>query len=170
MIKHLYHELRKISPSKARELVRKVLEAQKGNVTKTANILGISRHTVRRARDGPLDDLSKRPHRIAKKTEHFLEQLIVEEAKRTGFRYRRLSVYIKRKYGINISENTIKVILRRNRVEKKRKKTVSGTYRSLYDYEALIPFSEFQLDTKHLLDKRSLPKKVYEHMTFMNGT
>ena len=38
----------------------------------------------------------------------------------------------------------------------------------MYDYEALIPFSEFQLDTKHLLDKDSLPKEVYEHMKKYN--
>ena len=30
-------------------------------VSKTARILGISRKTVRRAREGPLEDLSRRP-------------------------------------------------------------------------------------------------------------
>lgn len=168
MTETIYHELRKISPSKAREFVRKVLENQGGNVSKTAKLLGISRNTVRRARNGPLDDLSRRPKRISRKTEHYLEELIVKEAKRTGFRYRRLSMYIKRKYGISISENTIKVILKRNNIGRKKKRTSSGTYRSLYDYEALIPFTEFQLDTKHLLDKRSLPKEVYEHMKRYN--
>jgi hypothetical protein len=34
---------------------------QKGNVFKTAAILGISRHTFRRARDSPLEDLSLMP-------------------------------------------------------------------------------------------------------------
>jgi len=47
----LYHEPRKVSPEKARMLVRKILEENNGNVSKPARILGISRHTVKRARD-----------------------------------------------------------------------------------------------------------------------
>jgi hypothetical protein len=31
-----------------------------------------------------------------------------------------------------------------------------------------MPFSEFQLDTKHLLDKNTLPKEVYEHIKDYN--
>ena len=34
-----------------------------GNVSKTARILGISRKTVSRAREGPLEDLPRRPKR-----------------------------------------------------------------------------------------------------------
>ena len=40
---NLYHELRKANPVKARELVRKVLNQNGGNVSKTARILGIDR-------------------------------------------------------------------------------------------------------------------------------
>ena len=160
----IYHELRKIEPSKATKLVRAVLEKQGGNVSKTAKILGISRHTVRRARDGILEDRSRRPHRMPKKTDGFLEKLIVKEAKRKVFRYRRLTSYLKRKYSVEISENTIKAILKRHNIDKKKKKSHTGKYRTLYDYEALLPFEQFQLDTKHLLDKKSLPKEVYEHM------
>ena len=85
-----------------------MLERQKGNVSKIAKILGISRQTVRRARDGSLEDRSRRPHRIPRKRDTFLEELIIEEAKRTGFRYRRLSSYLKRIYSIEVLENTIK--------------------------------------------------------------
>ncbi len=89
MIK-LYHEMRKASPEKARELVRKVLQQNNGNVSKTARILGISRNTVRRARNGPLNDLSRRPKNSPNKTDSKLHQLILQEARKTGFRYRRL--------------------------------------------------------------------------------
>ncbi|NOX19972.1 MAG: IS481 family transposase [Nitrospirae bacterium] len=160
----LYHELRRIEPSKARQLVRGVLKRNGGNVSKTARILGISRQTVRRAREGPLEDLSRRPHRSPRKTEHALEEFIVKVGRKTGYRYRRLCSHLYRKYGIKISENTIKAILKRNKVTPRKRKAGNGSQRSLYDYEALIPFEEFQLDTKHLLDKRSLPKDVYEHM------
>jgi len=43
----------------------------------------------------------------------------------------------------------LKSILKRNAVPRKTRKTKKGE-RSLYGYESLIPFSEFQLDTKHL--------------------
>ncbi len=106
-----YHDLREISPSKAREVVRKVLENNNGNVSEAARILGISRHTVRRARDGDLEDLSRRPHRSPRKTDHTLEGLIVKESERTGFRYRRLTGHLRRKYGLRFSEDTVKAIL-----------------------------------------------------------
>ena len=41
---NIYHEIRKIEPSKARKLIRDVLESNNGNVSKTARILNISRH------------------------------------------------------------------------------------------------------------------------------
>ncbi|ODN30545.1 hypothetical protein A4H02_04645 [Fervidobacterium thailandense] len=103
-----YHELRKISPQKAREVVRKVFEANNRNVSKTAKILGIARATVRRAVYDCLEDKSRRPKNSPKKLKSEFEDIIVEEAKRTGFRYRRLSTYLQKKYGLVISENTIK--------------------------------------------------------------
>ena len=159
-----YHEIRGISPQKARQLVRRVLLAQRGNVSTTAAILGISRHTVRRAREGPLEDHSRRPKHCPRKTPERFECWIVCEAQRTGFRYRRLGAYLFRKYGLRFSENTIKAILRRNQIKRPSRRTSKGKSRPLYDYEALMPFSEMQLDTKHLLDKKALPKDVYEHM------
>ena len=122
---------------------------------------------MRRAINGPLHDKSRRPKNSPRKISSKLENLIISEAKRTGFRYRRLSLYLYRKYGLRISENTIKSILERNNVGKNKRKTKKGE-RSLYDYKLLMPFSEFQLDTKDLLDKESLPKEVYEHMQKYN--
>ncbi len=159
-----YHELREISPEKARELIRKVLAKQEGDVSKTARILNISRPTVRRARDGALEDQSRRPlHSPAKTASHF-EELIVQEGKRTGFRYRRLAGYLHGKFSIRFSEDTVKVVLRRNGVKQKTRKTANARRRPLYDYEALMPFQEMQLDTKHLLDKNALPTEVYAHI------
>ena len=79
---NIYHEIRKIEPSKARKLIRDVLESNNGNVSKTARILNILRHTVRRARDGPLEDMSRRPKRTPNRIDQALESLVVEEAKR----------------------------------------------------------------------------------------
>ena len=159
-----YHELRELSPQKARELVRKVLEKQGGDVSKTARVLHISRHTVRRARDGALEDHSRRPLNSPTKTASHFEKLIVQEGKRTGFRYRRLAGYLQRKFSIRFSEDTVKAILRRQGVKKKTRKTANARRRPLYDYEALMPFQQMQLDTKHILDKDALPAEVYAHI------
>lgn len=97
-----------------------------------------------------------------------MEELIAKESKRTGFRYRRLVSYMYGKYSLKISEDTIKAILRRNKVKKKTRRSYNSKQISLYDYEVLMPFSEFQLDTKHLLDKSALPKEVY--MEFCGGS
>jgi len=89
-----YHEIRNLSPEKAREIVRKVFQQNNCNISKTAKILGISRKTVRRAINGPLHDLPKKPHSSPNKTPPSLENLITLEAKRTGFSYRRLKALI----------------------------------------------------------------------------
>lgn len=109
-----YHELREISPQKARGLVRKVLVKQGGDVSKTARILNVSRPTVRRARDGKLEDKSRRPLHSPTKTASHFEELIVREAKRTGFRYRRLAGYLRKKLSLRFPEDTVKALLRSN--------------------------------------------------------
>ena len=163
-----YHELRDISKQKARQIVRKVLENNEGNVSKTARILGIARKTVRRARDGSLEDQSRRPKRIPRKIEQHFEDLIAVEGRMTGYGAQRLTGYLFQKYGHELSMYTVKKVLRRNNVVKKRVRTKGGTRRHLYDYEHLEPFREFQLDTKHILDKRALPAAVYEHIQKQN--
>jgi transposase len=115
-----YHELRKTNPVSARMLVRKILARNNGNVSKTAKILGIDRKTVRRARDGTLEDLSRRPKNIKNKTEKELEDLIVSEAKETGFGYKRLTKYLLAKHGIEFSQDTVRAILKRNKAGRKK--------------------------------------------------
>lgn len=159
-----YHEIRALSPEKAREVIRKVLKQNGGNVSETARILHVQRRTVRRARDGTLKDKSRRPHHSPNKTDTCLEDLIVKEGKETGYRYRRLSGFLYDKYGLDISEETVKAVLRRNKVKKKKVRTANKRRRPLYDYEALEPFAEMQLDTKHILDLDALPEEVYRHI------
>lgn len=159
-----YHELRQESPELARKMVRKVLRAQEGNVSETSRILGIDRKTVRRSRDGQLPDNSKKPLRSQNKTPVFLENTILTAAKDTGYRYRRLHNYLWNLLKVDIPEDTIKGILKRNDVKKKRVRTVNKRRRPLYDYEHLAPFAEMQLDTKHILDQNALPKNVYQHI------
>jgi len=159
-----YHEMRQISNEKARELVRKVLENTGGNVSKTARILGVSRKTVRRARDGTLSDYSRRPLHSPRRIESRFEDLIVFEGKRTGYGAQRLASFLFQRYGHELSMYTVKKVLKRNGVKKKKVRTKAKTLRHLYDYEHLSPFREFQLDTKHILDQKALPGDVYNHI------
>lgn len=159
-----YHELRSLSPAKARDIVLRVLKQNQGNVSRTAEILGVCRRTVKRARDGDRHDRSRRPLHSPGKTPLSFEKLIVTEAKRTHFRYRRLAAYLKRKFSLSFSEHTIKAVLKRNRIARVTRKSGSGERRHLYDYESLTPFAEYQLDTKHLLDQHALPAGVYDHL------
>jgi len=163
-----YHEIRKIKVEKAREIVRRILIENNNNISKTARILKITRRTVRRSRDGPLGDRSRKPLVSPNKIKLRLEKLVIREGKDTGYRYRRLSKYIYDKYGIEISENTIKVILRRNNINRRKIRSRNGRVRHLYDYKYLIPFSNMQVDTKHILDYDALPKDVYMHIQFNN--
>jgi len=163
-----YHEIRVLSPEKAREALLKVLGKNGGNVSKTARILRICSKTVRRGRDGTLEDISKVPNHSPGKTECFLEGLIVKEGKCTGYRYRRLSGLMWDKYGYIVPESTVKAILRRNKVRKKKVRTANKRSRPLYDYEALEPFAEMQVDTKHVLDLNALPEAVYSHIMRYN--
>ena len=149
-------------------VVRDVLKNNDGNVSKTARILKISRPTVRRARDGTLQDKSRRPHTSPTKIKTKYENLIVSEGRATGFRYRILSKFIYRKYSISIPESTVKAVLKRNKVKKKKIRTKNGNLRRLYDYENFLPFAELQVDTKHILDQTALPKDVYEHIIKKN--
>jgi len=163
-----YHEIRELSHEKAREIVRDVLKSVNGNVTKASQILKIQPKTVRRARDGTLEDSSRRPHSSPNRTETLLEDLVVKEGRETGYRYRRLSGFLYDKYGLNISEDTVKAILKRNQIRHKKIRTANKRRRPLYDYEALQPFAEMQLDTKHILDMNALPKEVYRHILKYN--
>ncbi|MCD6450330.1 MAG: hypothetical protein J7L34_07480 [Thermotogaceae bacterium] len=95
------------SPAFARHMV-KMKYNELRNITKTAEYFGITRATVRRAIYGPENDMSRKPKNSPNKTPEYLENLIVFCAKETGFKYVRLKHYILEKYGIEISENTIK--------------------------------------------------------------
>ena len=163
---NLYHKIRKFNPELAREIVREKLIKNRGNVSKTAREMGITRVTVRRARDGDLKDKSRAPKNPRRKYREYFIELVKTEAKRTNFRYRRLSKYLYQKYSIEIPESSIKYILKGLKSKKRRSK--NKNMRRLYDYEKLLPFSELQVDTKYILDQKALPESVYNHIKKYN--
>lgn len=156
-----YHRIRlKRDPEAARELVRSVLDEQLGNVARVAKILGITRPTVRRARDGKLNDLDRTPHSQPTRTTSALELVVLAERKTTGYGRKRLAKHLKQTRGLGLSPNTIGNILSRHPVQKQ-VYTRPSVSKPLYDYEALLPFEELQIDTKHIEDYGALGKIAF---------
>ena len=80
----VYHDWRRTSPGAARLLVK----------------------TVRKARECPTQGSVQKPKNSARRLDSHFEELILCEAKRTGYDYRRLSELLRRKYSLVISSNT----------------------------------------------------------------
>ena len=59
----------------------------------------------------------------------------------------------------------LKGIYKREKLKVEKARTASGESRPLYDYTALSCFERMHFDTKHLLDKKSLPSKFYDYFS-----
>ncbi len=158
----LYHEMKQdCGAVAARSLVRKELVRKNGNVTAVANALGCSRLTVRRARDGILEDEDRTPHLQPRKTQTMLTALIVREQKKTHYGRKRLHRHLKSRLGIIVSAHTLRHVLRREGTVKRNKRRSSRESKPLYDYEHLLPFEEGQIDTKYVDDYGALGDLVF---------
>ncbi len=157
-MKWLYEKMcTKQGVESARILARSILEENKGNVSKTAYILWCSRKTVRRSRDGPIENISrapKTPHN--KKTSSDLEWLVLQERNKTKYWRVRLAKYLFLRYGITFSSSTIWNILKRNKVKKHHYSRRKWDSKPLYDYQNILPFEYGQVDTKHIEDFEAL--------------
>lgn len=59
----------------------------------------------------------------------------------------------------------LKGIYKREGLRIEKVKSTSGSYHPLYDYTALSCFEKMHFDTKHLLDKKSLPPAFYSYFS-----
>jgi hypothetical protein len=125
----------------------------------------------------PLCDLSTKPHHHPKmatpqqadRVAHIFNDLRVK----TG--PKRLQTLLRRKYHdssdpVDHSLSTIgitklRTICRTRELKKEHARATNGSYRPLYDYTALSCFEYLHFDTKHILDKKALPPKVYEYFS-----
>ena len=158
----LYHSLKESQGVEAaRSLARTILANNNGNVYRASGILGCSRLCVRRARDGTLKDMDRTPHNQPSKTEESLEGLILSVREDTGYGKVRLRKHIKIKYGLELKVDLVGKILKRNKVKKHIYKRPNKEGKPLYPYEALLPFEQGQVDTKHIDDFGALGKMVF---------
>lgn len=104
-----YHRVKAAAGDVAvRQLVRAELKRHGGNVRATALALGCTRVTVRRARDGTLEDGDRTPHHQPRRTEAKIVALIRRERERTGYGRRQLARHLQDRFQIEISENSLK--------------------------------------------------------------
>lgn len=125
----------------------------------------------------PIRDLSTKPHYHPKAaTEEQAERVaaIFNDLRvKTG--PKRLKTLLRRKFhdsnvSVDHSLSTIgirklRTIYKNKQLKKEHARATSGSYRPLYDYTALSCFEYMHFDTKHILDKKALPPKVYDYFS-----
>ena len=166
-----YLELKKdVGEEFARKTLLYNIRSFKNNIRATSRVMKCSPHTVylalEKQKRGNLKDSSHKPK---SKHPHYIdnerEQTIINYRKETKLGKRRLRYFIFQKEGINIPESTIgKVIKRANLQRTKRKRVKRSRASPFYNMEFLFPFQEMQVDLKEILDKETLPRKVYSYL------
>ncbi|MCX6706206.1 MAG: hypothetical protein NTV24_03850 [Candidatus Woesebacteria bacterium] len=127
----------------------------------------------------PLKDISTKPHHHPRQATQSqtdrVKEIFLELKVKVG--PQRLSRILKRKFKDKDTASPLdaslaamklpqlKGIYKRERLKVEKARTASGVSRPLYDYTALSCFERMHFDTKHLLDKKSLPPKVYDYFS-----
>lgn len=125
----------------------------------------------------PLCDQSTKPHshpRMATIEQANRVETIFHDLKvKTGSK--RLQTILKRKYHdstdpvdaslARIGMTKLRTIYRTRGFKKEHARATNGSYHPLYDYTALSCFEYMHFDTKHILDKKALPPKVYDYFS-----
>ena len=157
---HSYRELKKKDPEYARECLLRTLKETK-NISQTARLWSCSRNTVKLAikkeREGNLKDDSRAPHSVWNKSSSEVEERVAKHRKETGYGKRRIA------RDLGLPEGTARNILSRLKIPTKKYRSFSGKRRKSYDLEKIAPFEELQMDVKEILDKKGLPKEIYQY-------
>ena len=172
IISQSYLSLKKeIGEKFARKVLLENLKLNKGNIKKTSFEMKCSRNTIylaiRKEKEGNLSDkahLPKSPH--PKTTPQKIQELIEKRRKETGFGKRRLKRYIFSKDNLLIPESTIGKILKVRNLTRKKRRVRREYHKVKYQWNKILPFEQLEMDTKEIADKKTLPKKIYEHVLY----
>jgi len=153
----------------ARKTLLENLRLNRGNVKKTAGEMRCSRNTIYLAlekekkndlTDGPHNPKTPHPNTVTEETIN----LIVKRRKETGFGKRRLRWYLASRNGIFVPESTIGKILKQKKLVRKKKRVRREYHRIKYQWDRILPFEQVEMDTKEILDKKTLPKEIYDYV------
>lgn len=165
-----YQELRSISPQAARQAILQVLKANKGRVAATARTFNVTRATIYKAvakkQMGDLQDASKAPKTIHNKTSSDIEVKVMKLKKITHYGPLRLKDELFEVHGIEMSEHTIRNIVRRNKKKTlgKRHKPHKKKARPFIDWYSAKPFEVVQIDLKYVVDQKALSLEQIDHI------
>ena len=110
---------------------------------------------------------SRKPksHKLAFQKGSKEEKLIIEKFRKTNYGHQRMHRHLSRQgYDVkNIyTKGKIKGIYKRKGFKIKKVRTSNGNRRTLYKYDEIEAFQFLQYDTKDILDKKALPKIIYD--------
>lgn len=163
-----YKALRDISPETARQAVLDYLTSVSGNVAATARAFGITRPVVYdiKGREGDLRDRPRTPRRQPRKTAAAVEERVIAAKNLTHLGPKRLSLYLAKYEGIQLSWATIRNVLRRNRhrLTTPLPKRRQGSARPFVDWYSAKPFEVVQVDLKYIRDQKALSKEQIAHL------
>jgi len=165
-----YQELRSISPKAARLAILQILKANNGKVSATARMLGITRRTIYKALSkknaGNLDDTSRAPKVVHNKTPEAIEEKVIKLKKKTNYGPLRLKEELEAVYQIDLSQHTIRNIVRRNKKKaaSKRHKPNKKGPRPFIDWYTARPFEVVQMDLKYVVDQKALSMDQINHI------
>jgi transposase len=165
-----YQELRSISAKAARQALLQILKANRGNISQTAKLLGITRPTVykalRKQSIGELDDASRAPQQVHNKTAKAIEEKVLKLKRKTNYGPLRLAEELQAVHHLSLSPHTIRNILRRNkpRLRGRRHKPHKKGPRPFVDWYSAKPFEIVQIDLKYVVDQKALSLAQIEHI------
>ena len=143
-----------------------------GSIAETARRWHTSRQVVRKwvrryEQEGEegLRSRSRKPHRMPRRTEAEVEEKVWGLWQRYRYGRRRLAALLRRE-GIELSEHTIRHILRRKvpPEERRRRKRRHVVYPAHWVWEQEEPFRLFQVDAKDIADKGALGTALVTHL------
>ncbi len=165
-----YKALRAVNPEAARLAVLEYLDSSGQKVAETARTFGITRPTVyailKKRAAGDLTDRSKAPVHRPQQTPPAVEERVIAVRNQTHLGPKRLSLYLAKYEGLEVSWATIRHILRRNRAQltppfgPRR----PGTARPFVDWYAAQPFEIVQMDLKYVRDHKALSREQIAHL------
>ncbi len=109
---------------------------------------------------------SRKPLSNKRSASYKAEKFILLLALSSWFWYKRLFLILKRSKPfvldyLNLTFSKIKWIYRKHNIKVRKVKSKNKRTRPLFDYKALSVFQFLFYDTKHILDKSSLPSHIY---------
>lgn len=142
-----------------------------GNIKETARAMRCSRGTIYLAIEKEkIRDLTDCSHIPKSKhpnhTAGWKEDIVVYYRKKMKIGKRRLRLLIYSQEKLLLPESTIgKIISRHPKLKKKKTKRIPRSKRPpRYDFDKLLPFQQMEIDLKEILDKKTLPRNIYNHL------